>query len=204
MCRIVVCMGSMAFSAATELGDALRKHGASMTPQAFLDVLREVSGGSSEHLTAGERDFLLASGDLTEEDLTEDALTESLIYAAKSRTAAEDTVIADSYATAEVAELLDRAESNVRRSRLQGDLYGPAETTGRTLHFPRWQFVEGTVVPGLRQIIPALPRYWHPLSVERFMETPHEDLDGLAPVRWLTSGGSIAAVAELADEQGHE
>ena len=109
-----------------------------------------------------------------------------------------------SLTTADVAALLGRAESNVRRSRLKGDLYGPTETTGRTLRFPRWQFVDGHVVPGLRQIIPAFPRYYHPLSIQRFMLTPHEDLDGRSPRDWLLREGPVAVVAELADELGYE
>ena len=74
-----------------------------MTPQAFLDVLREVSGGSSEPLTEGERDFLLEGSDLTAEDLTEDSLSRSLFHAAQDRTAAEDRVVADSLTTAAVS-----------------------------------------------------------------------------------------------------
>lgn len=59
-------------------------------------------------------------------------------------------------------------------------------------------------MPGLRKVIPAFPAHFHPLSIERFMMTENEDLEGMTPVAWLAMGGTPDAVAALADELGYE
>jgi hypothetical protein len=190
----------------TELQDALHRRGDPMTLRDFLAVLQEIGGGPTEALSAGERSFLLTHTDLAEDDLSADARRASLLMVAKGRAAAAAAVAQESLTTGEVAALLGRAEANVRRSRLNGDLYAPDPgVAGRALRFPRWQFTDdGGVVPGLRRIIAALPLHLHPLSVETFMTTGSHALGGQSPVRWLADGGPVEPVVRMADELGYE
>lgn len=197
-------MSTPAHGYVAELGRALERRGRPMTSEDFLAVLQEI-GGQSEPLTSGERSFLLEHTELTESDLTDDARAETRLQVLQGKAAAEAETDRSALSTGEVAALLGRAEANVRRSRLNGDLYAAAVDSGRPLRFPRWQFTpDGHVVPGLREIVPRLPRHFHPLSIERFMTAPHEGLDGLAPAQWLSSGGPVQAVVDLAAEAGYE
>lgn len=143
-------------------------------------ALRGIGGGPVEALSAGERSFLLTHTDLTAEDLTADARAATLVAVAQGRATADAAVARNALTTGQVAALLGRAEADVRRSRLRGDLYAPRPgAAGRTLRFPRWQFTDdGRVVPGLRHVLAALPRHLRPLSIERFMTTAVETLDG--------------------------
>lgn len=199
-----MCMSSATYDFTARLGEALERRGNPLTADALMDVLREASDSTTEALSAGEREFLLENTDLTEEDLTSEAraLSQSLI--AQDRATAQEQVHRSSLTTGQVASLLGRLEASVRRSKATGDLYALPSGTGRAIQFPRWQFEDGDVVPGLRVIIPAFPQYTHPLSIQHFMTTPNESLDQLSPVRWLFDGGEAGAVAALVDELGVE
>jgi hypothetical protein len=76
-------------------------------------------------------------------------------------------------------------------------------------YLPRWQFrqgpggVVGDVIPGLAQIVPAIPREMHPLAVEAFMTGPLEDLGGKSPVDHLCSYGVIEVVEDWLVALGH-
>lgn len=109
-----------------------------------------------------------------------------------------------SLTTGEVADLLGRSTSSIRRSKIAGDVYAQPTRGGRPLRFPAWQFRGQSVVPGLRDIIPAFPRYMHPLSIQQFMTQPLEELSDQTPVEWLAGGGDVDAVGSLADELNYE
>lgn len=175
-----------------------------MTAHAFLEVLQEATGGSTAPLTAGERDFLLAHAGMSEEDLSEQGRAATRLAVARDRFALDAAALDNALSTSEVADLLGRAEANVRRSRLAGDLYAPNPGDPAGLRFPRWQFTPaGTVVPGLRRIIHALPRGMHPLAVGRFMTEPREELDEMSPVQWLSGGGQVDMIVALAEDLGY-
>jgi hypothetical protein len=59
-------------------------------------------------------------------------------------------------------------------------------------------------VPGLGEVVPALPEELHPLSVHRWFVTPDADLASeetgreLSPREWLLAGYEPSVVAELA------
>lgn len=199
-----MCMSSATFDFTARLEEALDRRGNPLTAGALMDVLREASDSTTEALSAGEREFLLENTDLTDEDLTSEAraLSQSLI--AQGRAAAQEQVHQSSLTTGQVASLLGRLEASVRRSKATGDLYALPSGMGRVIRFPRWQFEDGDVVPGLRVIIPAFPQYTHPLSIQHFMTTPNESLDQLSPVHWLLGGGEVDAVVALVDELGYE
>ncbi len=174
-----------------------------MSARAFLEVLQEAAGGSSAPLTAGERKFLLSHAGMSEEDLSEQGRAAPRLELARDRFALDAAALEGALLTSEVAALLGRAEANVRRSRLSGDLYAPNPGDPAGLQFPRWQFTSaGGAVPGLRRIIPAFPDT-HPLVVARFMTQPHDDLDGMSPVEWLASDGPVDPVMALVEYLGY-
>lgn len=190
----------MSIAGFEELERALHRRGDPLSVEQFLDVVAE-SVAPSAALTQGERSFLLEHTDLEPGDLGDEARARTRLARLEERRRAEAAAESSSLTTQEVSELLGRAESNVRRSRLNGDLYAVSMGVGgRALRFPRWQFRDGAVVPGLRRILGALPADFHPLDVEAFMTSSHELLDGSSPVDWLVTGGPADVVVSLAEE----
>ncbi|WP_344033659.1 hypothetical protein [Paeniglutamicibacter psychrophenolicus] len=195
----------MAFDYEAGLDQALRRRGGPMSAQDFITVVEEVTNISAEPLTAGEVDFLMKHTDLTEADLSPHGRAKTHLRVLAERSRSRALLDEASLSTAEVAALLGRDPANIRRSRLEGDLYSPGVgVPGQSLRFPKWQFVDNTYVRGLRKIIPAFPDQFHPLSIERFMTEPNDELHSMSPVQWLVSGGDPDAVAKLADELGYE
>jgi hypothetical protein len=68
--------------------------------------------------------------------------------------------------------------------------------------FPRWQFVEHKIVPGLKDVLSAFQRTIHPIVLDVWMTTPDDELQlagvSLSPIDWLRTGGSAAVVADFA------
>lgn len=184
---------------------ALHRRGDPMSTDDFLAVLEEVTSIAVEPLTAGERDFLMNNTDLTETDLSSRGHTTAHLQVLAGQARSRALLNENSLSTAEVAALLGRAPANVRRSRLEGDLYSPGSgTPGQSLRFPRWQFVGNSPLRGLRKVMRAFPSHLHPLSIERFMTTPNQELENMTPVEWLASDGDADVVAKVADELGYE
>ena len=201
---IIEIMSGAAYDFEGQLEDALTRRGFARDVDAILAAFDEVGASTSEALTAGERDFLLEHTDLTEEELTPQKYAEDRRLVARARLRAERRVRADALSTADVAKLLERPTPSIRRSKIAGDLYALPSGSGRAMKFPLWQFVDGAVVPGLRDIIPAFPRHMHPQSIEQFMTQPLEELSNRSPVEWLASGGDTDVVAALVDELSYE
>ena len=196
-------MTSMAFE--SEVDRALHRRGNPMSAHDFLAVLEEVTIIAVEPLTSGEHDFLMENTDLQASDLSSEGHKATNIRVLAGQVRSKLDLRENSLSTAEVATLLGRDPANIRRSRLDGALYSPGSgVPGQSLRFPRWQFVDGSPVPGLRKVIPAFPAHFHPLSIERFMLTANKELQNMPPVKWLTMGGNPEAVAVLADELGYE
>lgn len=66
----------------------------------------------------------------------------------------------------------------------QGSLF--ATLSNGEYRYPAWQFTDdprSPVLPGLAQLVPAIPADWHPVTIPGFMTTPQRDarIDG-APV----------------------
>ncbi|MGP5073169.1 hypothetical protein [Arthrobacter rhombi] len=182
---------------------ALEHRHAAISADVVLEVLDEALG-TSEGLTAGEREFLIEHGGATSEDFTPEAGNFSRLEVAKRQTEAVRQARDRALTTSEVARLLGREPSNVRRSLARGDLYsvGSASTSRERL-FPEWQITgDGRILPGLRHLLTALPDDYHPLDVEAFMVDPQEPLGGRSPVEWLSGGGEPETVVGIADELG--
>ncbi|WP_114907917.1 hypothetical protein [Ornithinimicrobium murale] len=112
----------------------------------------------------------------------------------------------------QVAELLDRDSSNIRRGVQAGRYY--AVRVAGALRLPDWQFVERTTydytpgedavpdieivpLPNLSAVVAAIPEGLHPQVIAGFMDTPQPELDDRSPIEWLTGGGDPEPVSDL-------
>jgi hypothetical protein len=107
-----------------------------------------------------------------------------------------------SLSTAEAAKLLHVDVSRVRQRLRERSLFG-IEHEG-SWRLPRFQFERRLVIPGLAQILQALPPDLFPLDVVDWFLLPDSDLQldsdtaPLSPREWLLSGRPIDAVVTLA------
>jgi hypothetical protein len=119
----------------------------------------------------------------------------------RARAVAEQAVLHDSALTvSEAARTIGVDTSRVRHRLLANRLMGWKDRGGWRL--PAWQFTEHGVLPGLEQVLAALPTDQPALVVAAFMTTPQEDLLARArtitPCEWLSAGGDPQRVARLA------
>jgi hypothetical protein len=178
---------------------ALTRHKAAMRAEEFMAILAEATE-STETISDAERTFLVEHAHVDPELLTPERQAEARQRIIIESAQADAAATRGDYTTGEVAHLLGTQPANVRRSRAQGDLYTSGIKHNRESVFPRWQFKDGRPVPHLRRVIPALPEDLHPLDVEAFMTAPQETLGGRSVVDWLSSGGALEPVLELADD----
>ncbi|HEX5404762.1 MAG TPA: DNA-binding protein [Pseudonocardiaceae bacterium] len=119
----------------------------------------------------------------------------------RARAVAEQAVLHDSALTVtEAARTIGVDTSRVRHRLLANRLMGWKDKGGWRL--PAWQFTEHGVLPGLEQVLAALPADQPALVVAAFMTTPQEDLlaraRAITPCEWLLAGGDPQRVARLA------
>jgi hypothetical protein len=95
------------------------------------------------------------------------------------------------------AERIGVDASRIRHRLAGGQLVGWKDRGGWRL--PVWQFTDDDVLPGLAEVLGAVPPDQPALVVAAFMTTPQRDLADppVAPREWLLAGGSPAAVARL-------
>jgi hypothetical protein len=111
-----------------------------------------------------------------------------------------------SFTTADVARYLKVDVSRVRQRVRERSLYGIEYDGERRL--PRFQFERKQVLPGLREVVSALPEGLNPLDVAEWFLSPNPDLgldDQVAPLsprEWLLRGESVDVAVKLA--QGFE
>jgi hypothetical protein len=108
-----------------------------------------------------------------------------------------------SYSTSQAARHLKVDASRVRQRLRENSLFG-IEYDGEK-RLPRFQFERGQVLPGLREILPALPEGLNPLDVAEWFLSPNPDLEienrdePLSPREWLLKGHAVEAVIHLAE-----
>ncbi len=104
----------------------------------------------------------------------------------------------------EAAALLGVHPSRVRQRLTARTLYGIRD--GNVWRLPRFQFVDGRLVPGAGRVMPTIPSGTHPVAVARWFTAPDADLvvgpdeTSVSPRDWLAGGGNPAEVARLAAE----
>jgi hypothetical protein len=105
-----------------------------------------------------------------------------------------------SYTTSEASKHLKVDVSRVRQRLREGTLFGVEYDGERRL--PRFQFERRQVLPGLREVMAALPVGLNPLDVAQWFLAPNPDLEvgaeNLSPREWLLRGKPVDAVAALA------
>lgn len=177
---------------ATRLYEEARRHLLKNEP------LRAESGESAARtLSAGELDALKAVGLSTvpfAEGSARDPLTRSIAdYMALLET---------SYSTSQAARYLKVDASRVRQRLRENSLFGIDYDGERRL--PRFQFERAQVIPGLREVLAALPEGLNPLDVAEWFLSPNPDLETdaqqtpLSPREWLLKGQPVDAVARMA------
>jgi hypothetical protein len=108
-----------------------------------------------------------------------------------------------SLTTADAARYLKVDVSRVRQRLRERSLYGIEYDGERRL--PLFQFERKQVLPGLREVISALPEGLNPLDVAAWFLSPTPDMElekqdaSSSPRDWLLKGGNVAAVVKLAE-----
>jgi len=162
--------------------------------------LREVATPASEPaavLSKAELKALEEAGLSTKpwvSDVARDPLTKTIVdYMA---------LIETSLSTAEAAAMLDVDVSRIRQRIRERSLYG-VEYEGEW-RLPRFQFERNKVLPGLTEVLSALPAELNPLDVATWFLGPNIDLEAdedappMSPRAWLLRGSSPRTVAQLA------
>lgn len=162
--------------------------------------LREVATPASEPaavLSKAELKALEEAGLSTKpwvSDVARDPLTKTIVdYMA---------LIETSLSTAEAATMLDVDVSRIRQRIRERSLYG-VEYEGEW-RLPRFQFERNKVLPGLTEVLSALPAGLNPLDVATWFLEPNIDLEAdedappMSPRAWLLRGSSPRTVTQLA------
>jgi hypothetical protein len=154
-------------------------------------------GHGVQALSAGEAAALESAGLSTmrfEEGAQRDPLMRSIAdYMALLET---------SYTTSEAAKYLKVDASRIRQRLREHSLFGIDYEGEKRL--PRFQFERKQVIPGVREVIAALPKDLNPLDVAEWFLSPNPDLEmaneerPVSPREWLLSGEPIEAVVGLA------
>jgi hypothetical protein len=158
-------------------------------------------GGAVEDLSVGELDALKAVGlsvNPWKRGDGPDPLTQSITdYMALLET---------SYSTSQAARYLKVDASRVRQRLRENSLFGIDYDGEKRL--PRFQFERAKVIPGMREVLAALPEGLNPLDVAEWFLSPNPDLEidaqetPLSPREWLLKGHAVEPVVKLA--QGFE
>jgi len=118
-----------------------------------------------------------------------------------------EILLKESLTLNEAAKVLGVSTGRLRQRLQQRTLYGLKE--GPAWRLPRFQFdpnKKGTVVRGIEKVLPHIRPDAHPLAIEKWFSTPHQDLvvgedeKRVAPLAWLSAGKPPEDVAELAKE----
>ena len=109
-------------------------------------------------------------------------------------------LLEDALTVQQVADVLKVSPGRVRQRLSKRTLLG-IDVAGNW-KLPKFQFTADGEVRGLDQVLPGLPSDVHPLVLWRFLTTPHPDLilenEAVSPGTWMSTGGSVEPVLELA------
>lgn len=147
-------------------------------------------------------DFLRTAG-IPVESFSPEAERANALYEAHSASSLDRELRDAAVSIAEAAQLLHKRRSWVIRLLASGQLMGVGLSNGQTM-IPRWQFVDGKLLPTLRTVLAAFPRDYHALDIAQVMTSPAEDLGGSSPYEWLASGRAAAAVLALVSSLGYQ
>lgn len=149
--------------------------------------------GATGGLTAEPERFLAEHGGLHTPVLSQ-AQAEEKLAAARAET--QRRSYADSLPVTAAAELLGVTVDSVRRQAEMKQLV--TFRIGDELRVPRWQLTPAGAIPYLPLVLAALPKNLHHNSIEGFMTTRKDELDGMSAIQRLSAGGDPQPVTELA------
>jgi hypothetical protein len=192
--RKVIRPGAGAAAVPTHLYEEARRRLLSNEP-----MLGEAGRGASVTgaLTLGEVEALESVG-LSTAKWTDDSSSDPLMRSIADYMALLET----SLSTAEAARYLKVDVSRIRQRLRERSMFGIDYDGERRL--PRFQFERKQVLPGLREVLSALPEALNPLDVAEWFLSPNPDLEvekqdePLSPREWLLKGESVEAVVTLA------
>ncbi|MTD15065.1 hypothetical protein GIS00_14070 [Nakamurella sp. YIM 132087] len=186
----------------TTLAEVLSQYGPDLDEGEFLADLKAklaaVHRDDGPGLTIGELDFLESHGGPDARAVVHD--WDPVAQRRRRQEVAAgsvQSVWAATMSASEVAETLGKGRPQISRDLKARKLYGIR--VGSQWRIPRWQFVNGAVLPGLDGVVPAIPDDLHPTAIEGFMTTEQDELSGRSPISYLVSGGDPRVVAELLD-----
>src|ERR1700685_1394358 len=190
--RKVIRPGSGTTQVPTQLYEEARRRLLSNEP-----MLGEAGRGAfaAAALTLGEVEALESVG-LSTAKWTEDASPDPLMWSIADYMALLET----SLSTAEAARYLKVDVSRIRQRLRERSLFGIDYDGERRL--PRFQFERKQILPGLREVISALPEGLNPLDVAEWFLSPNPDLEvekqagPLSPRDWLLKGESVESVVK--------
>jgi excisionase family DNA binding protein len=117
-----------------------------------------------------------------------------------STVAAYVAMMDDALSVGEAARRLHVDQSRIRQLLSNGSLFG-VKVKGEW-RLPRFQFTTRGVVPGIQEVLRALPDDLHPVEVINWLQNPDPDLEmggqSLSPLDWLRSGGDPERVSVVA------
>jgi excisionase family DNA binding protein len=187
-----------------DLDEVLARHNVGVTSQDLAEefdaALSLSPAAGATALTGDEVDYLTQhGGDTTHKVLGHwDPRGERDAHLLTVTQSIEDA-LTSSMSVAEAAKVLGVDRSRVSHRISAGSLY--AFAFGRHRRVARWQFAAaGTLLPGLPQVIAAIPVGEHPLAVDAFMRTPTEELGDQTPIAYLAAGGDSRRVAQLVSD----
>ena len=161
------------------------------------EPLRGESGeGASRALSVGEISALRAVG-LPVTPWTGRAKQDPLMQSITDYMALLET----SYSTRQAARYLKVDASRVRQRLRENSLFGIDYDGEKRL--PQFQFERAKVIPGLREVLAALPSGLNPLDVAEWFLSPKADLEvgeeeTYSPREWLLKGHPVGPVVAIA------
>jgi hypothetical protein len=153
-------------------------------------------GGATQDLSAGELNALKSVG-LSVSPWKGGAKQDPLMQSIADYMALLET----SYSTSQAARYLKVDASRIRQRLRENSLFGIHYDGEKRL--PRFQFERAKVIPGMREVLAALPEGLNPLDVAEWFLSPNPDLEGgedetFSPREWLLKGRAVEVVVKLA------
>ncbi len=175
------------------LRTVLRDVGIEDSPSRFLELVRDATESlrtvrsldPGQQLSATEAEVLERGGFSLKPARRAEARPLSKTVAAYV------AMMDDALSVSEAAKRLRVDPSRIRQLLSNGSLYG-LKVKGEW-RLPRFQFTTRGLVPGVEQVLRALPDDLHPVEVLTWLGSPDPDLEvgerSVSPLEWLRSGG---------------
>lgn len=193
----------------TSAQDVFARHFPGLTPDEVDAELSRTPAAGAAPISSGAMRYLAEHGG-EEARAALDRFDEATVRRDRAIAAAQtlEELVTSSLTIETVASSLGVSRSRISHRLRDQSLYA-FSIQGRR-YLPRWQFRQGPegavteVIPGLAQVVPAIPRDLHPLALLAFMTQPLGELGGQSPVDHLCSYGGVQMVVDMLVALGHQ